>query len=331
MHTNRIEPNFHSMSVINDFSLATPVAFFIFRRPDTTQRVFEVIARAKPPRLFVIADGPRNPEEAITCAKTRAIIDKVDWDCKVVTNYSDSNMGLKRRFASGLDWLFEQVDEAIILEDDCLPDDSFFRFCQELLQRYRDEHRVMHIGGNCFVNSQQTDASYHFSRFPRIWGWATWKRAWRFYEGDLQSWNTRSGKSAYLNKFSRQDERHFWKSTLNQVLKGDIDTWDYQWTYTCIKNGGLAINPSANLVSNIGFRPDATHTKDALNPMANVAAFPMHFPLNHPNNIQRDIVADDETAQMIFASSPELHPLLRKIIKPMRSIKALLKAAFKQN
>src|SRR5512139_3287315 len=176
---------------MSDWQLKTPVAFIIFNRPDTAERVFAEIAKARPPKLLVVADGPRanRSGEAEKCAATRAIIDRVDWDCEVLTNFSDTNLGCKNRVSSGIDWVFEQVPEAIILEDDCLPHPTFFRFCEELLERYRDDERIGMISGDNFqLGQKRTDASYYFSRYNHIWGWASWRRAWRHYDREASAW-----------------------------------------------------------------------------------------------------------------------------------------------
>jgi hypothetical protein len=176
---------------MSNYQLRTPVAFIIFNCPETTDRVFEQIAKAKPSKLLVIADGPRenSPGEAERCAAVRSIIDNVDWDCEVLTNYSDVNLGCKRRIASGLDWVFDTVEEAIILEDDCLPDPTFFRFCDELLEKYRDDERITMISGDNFqFDRKKTDSSYYFSRDPHIWRWASWRHVWKNYDVDMQLW-----------------------------------------------------------------------------------------------------------------------------------------------
>lgn len=294
------------------YQLTTPVVLFIFRRPDTTWRVFETIAQAKPPKLFVIADGPRNAEEALLCAETRAIIDKVNWDCTVIKNYVDVNLGLKARISSGLNWVFDQVEEAIILEDDCLPDDTFFRFCQELLEKYRDEPRIMHISGDCFVNRQVNDTSYYFSRYTHVWGWATWKRAWKFYDGEMEDWKIASKRKHFLNQFLAKEERSFWEVVLDGVASGVINAWSYQWIYSCLKHGALAINPTVNLVSNIGFGEDATHTFQGDNPLANLPVFQAIFPLQHPTQIHRDVGADEETARIFFTYAPNWKQTIKK-------------------
>src|SRR5262245_4967250 len=163
----------------------TAVALIIFNRPDVTRRLVEVVARARPKQLLVIGDGPRpdRPGEAEKCEETRAIVDRVDWSCDVLTNYSPINLGVGTRPATGLRWVFEQVESAIILEDDCIPHPTFFRYCEELLERYRDDQRVMHISGdNWNFNRQPRPFSYFFSNYCYSCGWATWRRAFRHYD-----------------------------------------------------------------------------------------------------------------------------------------------------
>src|SRR3989344_7840291 len=167
---------------MSDFKLTTPVAFLLFNRPETTARVFAASARAKPPNLLVVADGPRanRPGEAELCAAARAVIEKVDWDCEVVTHFSEVNLGCKCRMSSGVDWVFQTVPEAILLEDDCLPHPSFFRFCEEMLEGYRNDERISMIGGTNFQKGRERSPdSYYFSRYTHIWGWASWRRAWQ--------------------------------------------------------------------------------------------------------------------------------------------------------
>jgi hypothetical protein len=284
------------------YTLSTPVAFFIFRRPTTTQRVFEAIARAKPPLLLVIADGPRNPEEVTLCAETRAIINQIDWACEVKTNFADTNLGLKKRFSSGLDWVFEQVEEAIILEDDCVPDDTFFRFCQELLEKYRNEPRVFHIGGDCFVGA--ATESYYFTRFAHIWGWATWRRAWKLYDVEMMRWRDAAFRQEFLRQFDDALEKRFWRWTLDSVSQGKINTWDFQWAFAGLSHQCLAITPSTNLVSNIGFDGNATNTLDAQNALANLRTQAIEFPLRHPFHLAPAPELDARTAQVIFRAPP---------------------------
>ncbi|MBM4126892.1 MAG: glycosyltransferase family 2 protein [Nitrospira sp.] len=278
---------------MSDWQLKPPVAFIIFNRPDTTERVFAEIAKAKPPKLLVVADGPRENRagEAEKCAATRAIIDRVDWDCEVLRNYSDRNLGCKRRVSGGIDWVFEQVEEAIILEDDCLPDPTFFRFCQEMLERYRHDARVGMISGNNFFLGKFAIAeSYYFSRYTHIWGWATWRNRWQgMYDVDMTDW-PRVRDEDELKAWVGQ-EAHYWAESFEKTYRGHIDTWDHQWSFCNFAHRRLSVMPAVNLISNIGFGVEATHTI-GIGPLANLPTMPIRFPLTHPHNLQRHQVAD---------------------------------------
>lgn len=285
--------------------LNTPVVFIIFNRPDTTARVFDAIRLARPPKLLVVADGPRSnkPGEDEKCATARNIIERVDWDCEVLTNYSSINLGCKRRVSTGLDWAFNTVDEAIILEDDCLPDRSFFRFCEELLERYREDTRISQICGTNFqFGRQRTQASYYFSRYNHLWGWATWRRAWHYYDVDASIWpEFRDGD--WISTFIRDSsEKRFWATAFQTVHEKRLDTWDYQWILVTWAQNMLSIIPNANLVSNIGFGSDATHTKfESI--YANMQITPLSFPLNHSSIILPNTEADLYTAKGMFRAS----------------------------
>jgi hypothetical protein len=275
-------------------TLATPVALFIFNRPDQTAKVFERIALAQPPTLLVIADGPRNEAERSRCDAARAVLSAVDWRCDVRTNSADQNLGCRQRMSSGIDWVFEQVERAILLEDDCVPDLSFFRFCGELLQRYADEPRVLSISGDNFQFGQsRTQYSYYFSRLTHVWGWATWRRAWRQYDVTMSRWpavrdtrfldNLLGAEPAVLDGI-----RH----AIDRVYRGEVDTWDTQWMLSNWLADGLTILPDVNLMTNIGFGDDATHTRSSRSEMANLPAGEMRFPLRHPARIERNVEAD---------------------------------------
>jgi hypothetical protein len=277
---------------VDHFVLTTPVAFLVFNRPDLTERVFERIAAAKPPTLLLVADGPRNGSEAAACAEVRKIVDQIDWDCRVLKNFSDVNLGCKRRIASGLDWVFSQVSEAIILEDDCLPSSSFFYFCQTLLERYRDDERIFMISGNNFqFGIDRTEDSYYFSRYAEIWGWATWRRAWQHYDVSMQSWPSFKAAGCMAWAFEHPEEQAYWEPYFQGCYDGKIDTWDYIWFYTCLRQSGLSILPRVNLVSNLGHRSDATHTFDTASRFANVAAEEIRQ-IKHPQHLIRHAEAD---------------------------------------
>lgn len=275
--------------------LSTPVAFFIFNRPDPTERVFSEIRKARPSKLLVVADGPRMDRngEAEKCAFVRAIIDRVDWDCEVMKNYSETNLGCKRRVSSGLDWVFEKVEEAIILEDDCLPNQSFFLFCQELLNRYRDNPTIMQIcGSNYLKGFKIREKSYYFSRFGPIWGWASWRRAWKYYDVDMKQWPEIKKSKSFSNFFESKDEEINRTTVYNKTFTGKIDTWDYQWSFAKMIRSGLSITPSVNLVANIGCNSEGTHTKDQSDPFSNMEVKDMAFPLSHPERVRVHRAAD---------------------------------------
>lgn len=231
----------------------TPVVFLIFNRPELTQQVFRVIKQVRPSRLLVVADGPRFPEEARQCRAARAIVDGVNWDCEVSTNFSDCNLGCKARVSSGLDWAFSLVEEAIVLEDDCLPHPDFFPFCREMLHAYRDDERIMMISGCNFLNGRKgISESYFFSRYFAVWGWASWRRAWRKYDIGMRQWELLKARRQ-LDAFYGQDYmRAHVTAMFDAARRNEIDTWDIQWFYTCLFNNGLSVVPAANLVSNIG-------------------------------------------------------------------------------
>lgn len=284
--------------------LQTPVALMIFNRPDTTARVFEAIRAARPARLLVVADGPRSDRsgEADRCAAARAIIDRVDWDCEVLTNFSETNLGCRRRIAGGLDWVFEQVDEAIILEDDCIPQPDFFPFCAALLEKYREDERVMMIGGTNFLGQFDTPASYLFSRFFSIWGWATWRRAWQKYDLALPGWETYKAERQVNYYYPQRYVADYITTLFDLAQQQRIDTWDIQWFYACLFNNGLSIVPRVNLIANIGSTA-GTHTIDGLTEPP-LATWPLETAvLRHPAQVFADRVFDEALFQVRLKTS----------------------------
>lgn len=287
--------------------LETPIAFCIFNRPALTCRVLEVIAQAKPRRLLVIGDGARanRPDEAELVQQTREVIKNVNWDCDVQVNYAAQNMGCKKRIASGLDWAFQQSEELIILEDDCLPDPSFFSYCQDLLTRYRNDDRIMMISGDNFQPQRRTPNSYFFSRWAHIWGWASWRRAWQHFDMEISTWPLAKTNNSLRAAFSSDNEYRDWKPILDRQFAGEIDTWDFPWQYACWANHGLSIIPERNLISNIGFGRDATHTIDPESHLANRPTTSIGK-LVHPELILANHEADQYTLEEIFG--PMLSP-----------------------
>ena len=270
----------------------TAVALIIFNRPDTTAQVLASIRQAQPPKLFIIADAPRpdHPEDVARCAAARDVVEQIDWDCEVLRNYADTNLGCGVRPASGISWVFEHVDRAIILEDDCLPDPSFYRFCDEMLERYQDDERVMMVSGDNFLLGQrEVPHSYFLHTYAGMRGWATWRRAWRHHDMAIRQWPALREASWLADILPDPRAVRYWQSVFEKVhaSAGDIDIWDAQWYFALWSQHGLAVAPRVNLVSNIGFRPDATHTKGK-GRLGNLTAGTLTWPLSHPDQILRD-------------------------------------------
>lgn len=243
----------------------------------------DAIRAARPPRLYVAADGPRNRlGEAERCEEARRIATRVDWQCEVHTLFRDGNLGCRNAVGNAITWFFEHEEEGIILEDDCMPSPSFFEFCDELLVRFRDDERVMCITGNNHQNDMgEYPFSYYFSKYAYCWGWASWRRAWRLFDAQMIQY-PEFVRSSALNGLSRSvGFAEYWKRRLDSVYSGGTDTWDYIWFYSCWAQNGLTAAPRVNLVSNIGFGPDATHTTDVHDRRARPAEV-LRFPLDHP-------------------------------------------------
>jgi hypothetical protein len=247
----------------------TPVLFLVFNRPDTTRKVFQRIREIQPSKLFIAADGarPEKDGEKEKCdVVKKLILDNIDWPCEVNTLFRQHNLGCGKAVSSAITWFFQNVEEGIVLEDDILPDKSFFYFCQELLEKYRYDDRIKVIGGsNVQKNASNIKDSYYFSAICRIWGWASWRRVWDQYDFSLQSIGDDEIEPILRNYFSRESFVEQWKKVFMDMKTKKIDTWDYQLVFSIWKNGGMNIVSAKNLVSNIGFGADATHTKDLHN------------------------------------------------------------------
>lgn len=244
---------------------ATPVLFLIFNRPDTTKKVFEAIRQARPTRLYVAADGarPSRAREAALCQETRAIVQMVDWPCEVKTLFRDRNLGCKVAVSEAISWFFQHETQGIVLEDDCLPAPSFFTFCDTMLERYADDDRIGQISGSSFfADEANLDGleSYIYSRYGSIWGWASWRRAWLNYDRDLADWEHMKDPMRLAAAFPDARERRYKLALGDRLHTGEIDTWDYQWGFAKAYQNQLSIVPTRNLILNIGFGADATHT-----------------------------------------------------------------------
>lgn len=288
-------------------TLSTPVALIFFRRPASTVKVMERIRLARPRKLLLACDGPRSdkPEEAELVARTRHDVEAmIDWDCDVLKNYSAVNEGLYKGLPRKLNWIFEQAEEAIVLEDDCVPDVSFFRFCEELLVRYREDERIMHISGNSFHGGRRWgDASYYFSRYTHSWGWASWRRAWRFYDEEMSQLPVAIAQRLLQPILPERLDYAYWTRMLtrNRSLsaQGRGPDWDTAWMLSCWLHGGLSILPNANLVTNIGFDALGSHQFSRANRLMNIPAIEMSFPLRHPRQVVQNLAADAFTQRHV--------------------------------
>lgn len=282
-------------------SFNTPVAFFIFKRPVETGCVFETIRKIKPSTLLIVSDGPRNEEEKILCEESRKVVEKIDWPCRVLKNYSETNLGCKIRVSSGLDWVFQNVEKAIILEDDCLPDESFFKYCQDLLNKYQDNDQVMHIGGlNINQDQKNMKESYYFSHIAQIWGWATWRRAWQKYDVNMADWPEVKKENRLQRVLNNPPAVDYFEYLYQKMYEGRFDTWDIAWAYAVMKENAFAIVPKANLVENIGFGKGATHVGSVKGNFGNIKAQTTKFPLVHPDKTEVNIEADKYVYKKVF-------------------------------
>jgi len=281
--------------------LNTPVALSVFNRPESTELVFRAIAQVRPTRLFVFADGPRSSDEGQLCARARAVAQNVDWDCDVSYDLSEVNLGARHRYASGVDWVFSQAGEAIVLDDDCVPDPTFFRFCDAMLERYRDDPRVMMVSGSNYLERWHDDRqSYHFSYFGGVWGWASWKRAWRFYDVTMAAWGDEEVRRQIRDLLADEEIYAFQAQRFDRLAAdpGDRHSWDLPWSLARLAQAGLTVVPAVNLVSNVG-NVDGRGLPPT-HPLANLRTAPMSFPLRAPPAVAADRAHDQLHVRQIF-------------------------------
>lgn len=272
----------------------TPILLIAFNDVATTQKVLAAIRVRRPRRLFFAVDAPRleNSIDENGCRAVKQLIEQIDWPCEIKTFFPETNLGPRLAVSGAISWFFSQVEAGIILEHDCLPADSFFDFCAELLDKYQDDARIMHISGNFFQRQPVGQSSYYFSHIPHIWGWATWRRAWQYY--DLRLAGLLEFKQSGLIKkiFNKKIQQRCWLEIFDQYYNGAGDSWDWQWSFALMSRDGLAVNPNVNLVTNIGFNENAVHTKNKNSFLANLPLNRMAFPLVHPQSIVASQPAD---------------------------------------
>lgn len=302
-----------------------PVLLICFNRPETTARVLAVLGQLKPAFLYVACDGPRSdrPGEAERCSAVRALMGAgpdslIDWPCQIRTLFRDVNLGCRFGVSGALDWFFEYEEEGIILEDDILPDQSFFPYCEVLLERFRDDMRIGLIAANNHQSKPPVDgSSYRFSIYSHCWGWATWRRAWHCYDRDMKGWPAFRA-AGWLQQLGGKSLTKVWGGWLDELAAGKIDTWDMVWQLSCWQQGFLTVIPAVELVENIGFGPGATHTLDERSPLATRGV--LQLPLKHPEVIQPDRVRDSQTFRRMYTRT-WMHELRRKTLKFLRLIR----------
>lgn len=286
------------MTDIGDYDARHPVVFIIFKRPEKTRRVLAEIRRVEPKTIIVIADGPKNADDAPLVQKTRQVVEEgIDWDCDIIKDYADENLGCKIRISSGLTRAFETFDRLIILEDDCLPTTSFFRFCDELLECFADDTRIMQITGfNAMETWDPGPYSYFYSHYGRSWGWASWSQAWDLFDVELDSWSKAESKRALRDRVVDLRKYLQLKRVYDKTYRGEIDSWGYGWSYARFVHSGLSVVPAKNLVTNIGFGTEATHTTTTTHKFAGFQRYELDFPLRHNPFVVEDREFVDRTA-----------------------------------
>jgi hypothetical protein len=310
------------------YQTKSAVLFVIFNRPDTTQRVFDQIRAAKPKRLYVAADAPRPglPDEELLCRQARAVVNNIDWDCELKTLYKTENAGCKNGVSSAVTWFFEHEEEGIILEDDCLPANSFFKFCDTLLEKYRNDTRIRHITGcNPHQGKKWGNSTYYFSNMTHVWGWASWKRVWKDYDKNLNKYNNDEVKEQLGNIFDDPLIVESWEQIFEEVKAGKINAWGYQLDFANFFNNGLTIIPNDNLISNIGFGANATHTLDESSIYANL-------PVNEIDEITDPVfILPEKQADLIVLTRDfNIAEKRRKENSFGKKIKKWARSAFKQ-
>lgn len=284
----------------------TPILFMIFSRPDTTFKVFEVIRSVRPAKLFIAADGPRAGKEgeAERCHEVRKVATMVDWPCEVHTLFRDENLGCGRAVSGAITWFFDHVPEGIILEDDTYPSMDFFRYCEELLDRYRHDTRIMAVAGSCLPSPRvrNNEYSYFFSNWDYVWGWATWKRAWDLYDYSVQKYERVVRDGYFHEQYTSLYEHYFMKHALEAAYYSNdsVTWWDYQWGFARKINSGLAAVPTRNMVVNLGLGNEATNTTTSRWDFLELEE--MEFPLRHPEVVMHDRVTDDEVFRLHFTN-----------------------------
>jgi hypothetical protein len=299
-------------------SYPVPILLIAFNRPDTTQQVLAILQQIQPLKLYLACDGPRpnRADDRERCAAVREGLDRgINWPCEVRRLFRETNLGCRLGVSGAIDWFFEQESEGIILEDDILPVASFFPYCQELLERYRDDQRVGSIAANHHQSIVPPDgSSYYFSIYSHIWGWATWRRAWQHYHQAMDSW-PEFRRQGWLEQLGGAAFAERWTLWIDQADQGVVDTWDLTWQLACWQQGFLVCLPKCELIRNVGFGPGATHTLDEASPLHPPGE--LTFPLVHPQVMLANRRFDRESFRLLYRRSRRKE-FRRKLLKGLR-------------
>lgn len=287
--------------------IQTPVLVNVFNRPAETERLLKCLQTVKPAKVYFSADAPREncPEDEKLCAQVKEIVDThINWNALVEKNYAKKNLGLRKRMSSAISWSLELSDRVIILEDDCIPDPTFFKFCEELLEYHKENPRVGAITGNNFQSDDfSCDYSYYFSRYPHCWGWATWRRAWAFYDDEMSQWPDVACTVWLKKMFPNKFEALYWNQIFNDTFHCKINSWAYRWLFSFWMKEMLCATPKRNLVMNIGVGNFATNTKKAITSAHFKCTRFMDFPIQHPIILERNSMADDYVQRSHFGEA----------------------------
>lgn len=283
-----------------------PVLFVIFKRVDQTEKVFEAIKVAKPPKLFVVSDGarPQVPGETELVERCRKITEQVDWDCEVSRLYRAENLGSYYSIPDGISWFFSNVEEGVVLEDDCLPAPTFFRYCETLLEKHRNDSRIWWINGTNidFQHNETHGNGYMFSKYPNSWGWASWRSRWQAHDQSMQHWrDSRKKKDNPVNSLPFQ-KKLYWKSVFDWAAA--FPNWDYRVVCTCALNGGLACVPKVNQIKNIGIGDKyAVHTRSKDDVLGEMTTSEMQFPLEYEERVETNTELDEHLEKNLYKIS----------------------------
>lgn len=296
--------------------LKSPILFLIFNRPDTTAQVFQSIRNARPSRLYIAADGPRSNKigEKEICEKVRQIATNVDWPCEVFTLFREKNLGCGKAVSQGITWFFENEKEGIILEDDCLPHEDFYKYCELMLGKYREEKSIFHISGTSFT-SQNVDFKkpYYFSMFAHVWGWATWSDRWTSYKYEVDDTDIKLLLKSYNHNWKYVA---YFKDRIRRMQTNKINTWDYQWLFSIWNKQGISIIPTHNLVTNIGTE-SGTHMKNTKE-VKQLQTEKFNF-----TDVNMELIINDKADNFFFEKMYYIPSL--KIVKLFELIKGFLK------